>query len=74
MRQKCKAVNVPKHNLTKDNIRLVINLAPVNELINNIPSSMVTTNNLYIKLGGWKKIIVLDLKSALFHNHMHPDA
>ena len=35
---------------------------------------MVTTNNLYIKLGGWKKIIALDLKLALFHNHMHPDA
>ena len=35
---------------------------------------MVTTEDLYIKLGRWKEIIVLDLKSAFYQNHMHPDA
>ena len=35
---------------------------------------MVTTDDLYHNLGHWKEILVLDLKSAIYHNHMHPDA
>ena len=35
---------------------------------------MVTTGNLYRNLGHWKEIIVMDLKSAFYQNHMHPDA
>ena len=35
---------------------------------------MVTTKDLYIILGRWKEIIVLDLYSAFYQNHMHPES
>ena len=73
LRRKRKAADILKHLLTKNDLRL-INFAPVNELKKNIPSSMVTTNDLYCSLGRWKEIIVLDLKSAFYQNLMHPDA
>ena len=37
----------PLHLLTKNDVQLFINFAPVNELIKNLPSPMVTTDNLY---------------------------
>ena len=74
LRRKRKAVDTPTHLLTKNDVRLLINFAPVNELIKNIPSPTVTTDDIYRHLGRWKEIIVMDLKSAFYQNHMHPDA
>ena len=74
LRRKRKAADIPTHLLTKNDVRLLINFGPVNDLIKNIPSPMVTTDDLYRSLGCWKEIIVMDLKSAFYQNNMHPDA
>ena len=51
LKRKRRAADKPKHQLTKDNVRHLINFAPVNNLIKNITTQMVTTEDLYIKLG-----------------------
>ena len=51
LKRKRRAADKPKHLLTKDDVRLLINFVPVNNLIKNIPTPMVTTDDLYIKLG-----------------------
>ena len=58
------AINIPKYLLTQNDIRLLIQFTIIKDLIKNIPSPMVATDDLYIKLGRWKEIIVLDLKSS----------
>ena len=62
LRRKRKVADIPTHLLTKNDVRLLINFAPVNDLIKNIPSPMVTTDDLYCSLGRWKEIIVMTLK------------
>ena len=74
LRRKRKASETPTHLLTKDDVRLIINFNPVNQLIKNIPAPIVTTDDIFRHLGRWKEIIVMDLKSAFFQNHMHPNA
>ena len=51
LRRKRKAVDTPTHLLTNNVVRLLINFAPVNVLIKNLPSPMVTTDDLYRNLG-----------------------
>ena len=45
---------------------MLINFDLVNQLIMNIPSPIVTIEDLYIKQGRLKEIIVLDLHSAFY--------
>jgi len=45
----------------------------VNYLIKNLPMLMVTPEDIYIKLGRWKHIIVFDLYNAFYQNHIHPE-
>ena len=51
LRRKRKAADIPTHLLTKNDVRLLISFAPVNDLIKNITSPMVTTDDLYRSLG-----------------------
>ena len=64
---------MPKHLLTKDDCRLLINYGPINNLIKNIPSAMSTPDDVFIQLGRWKHIIIVDLYNAFFQNHIHPE-
>ena len=73
LRRKRRAADVPKHLLTKDDCRLLINYGPINNLIKNIPSAMATPNDVFNQLGRWKHIIIVDLYNAFFQNHIHPD-
>ena len=45
----------------------------MNDLIKNIPTLMTTTEDVYVKLGRWKPIIVKDLFNT-YQKHMHPDS
>ena len=73
LKHKRRAADVPKHMLTKDDCRLLINYGPINNLIKNIPSAMTTPNDVFNHLGRWKHIIIVDLYNAFFQNHIHPD-
>ena len=42
LKRKRRAADTPKHCLTKDDCRLLINYGPINQLIKNIPSAIVT--------------------------------
>ena len=64
----------PKHQLTTKDVRLIINFNPVNEYIKNLPTPMVTPNDVFIKLGRWKHIVIFELNNSFFQNHMAMDA
>ena len=74
LRRKKKAAGKPKHLLTKKDVRLIINFSPINELIKNVPTPMPTPEEVFITLGKFKFIIVFDLYSGFFQNHMAPDS
>ena len=73
LQRKRRAMNTPKHLLTKNDCRLLINFGPINDLVCNIPSLMVTPMDVFDKLGRWKHIIVMNLYNAFYQNHMHQD-
>ena len=48
LKRKRQAADVLKHLLTKDDCRLLINYGPINNLINNIPSAMITPDDVLV--------------------------
>ena len=73
LERKRRAANTPKHLLTKDDCRLIVNFGPINDLVKNIPSTMSSANDVFNLLGRWKEIVVIDLCNAFFQNHIHED-
>ena len=73
LQRKRRAADIPKHLLTKDDVRLLVNFGPINQHIKNIPSAMTTPDDVFNQLGRWKHIIILDLFNAFYQNHMHED-
>ena len=57
LERKQRSKDKPKHQLTTKDVRLIINFNPVNEYIKNLPTPMVTPNDVFIKLGRWCTLI-----------------
>ena len=74
IQRKQRAKNKSKQDLVKDDVRLLINFGPINDLIKPMPTHVNKTEDMLIKLGRWKYVIIFDLKSGYFQNHMHPSA
>ena len=74
LQRKQRAKNKPKHLLTKDDVRLLINFGPVNEKIKPVPTHVTKTDDVLIMLGRWKHLVVFDLYNGYFQNHMRKDA
>ena len=72
--RKQKAKDKPKHLLTKEDVRLLVNFGPVNEFIKNVPAPMTTVDEVFNTMGKFKHIIVFDLHSGFFQNHMSSDS
>ena len=70
LRRKRKALDKPKHMLTKDDVRLLINFGPVNDKIKDVPTPMTTPDDVFNIMGRFKFIIVFDLFNGFFQNHM----
>ena len=51
LKKKRRAADIPKHLLTKDDCRLLINYGPINQHIKNIPSAMTTPTDVFNQLG-----------------------
>ena len=68
--RKQKAKNKPKSELTKDDVRLVINFSKLNEFLKNAPTPITKPKEIFSLLGKWNYIIVMDLHSGFFQNHM----
>ena len=74
LQRKQKAKSKPKQDLTKDDVRLLINFGPLNSKIKPVPIHVPKAEDLIIKLGRWKFIIIFDLYSGYFQNHMAKEA
>ena len=74
IQRKQRAKNKPENTLTKEDVRLLINFGPINEKIKPIPIHVPKTDDIIITLGRWKFLIIFDLFSGYFQNHMSPDS
>ena len=70
LQRKQRAKSKPQHLLTKDDVRLLINFGPINDKIKPIPSHVATTEDVLIKLGCWKEIIIFYLYNGYFQIKM----
>ena len=70
LKRKRKAKDKPKELLTKDDVRLLINFGPVNDLIKDVPAPLTTVDDVFNTLGKFKHIIMFDLYNGFFQNHM----
>ena len=70
LQRKQRAKDKAQHLLTKDDVRLLINFGPVNDKIKPIPSHVAKTDDVLIKLGRWKEIIIFDLYNGYFQIKM----
>ena len=70
LQRKQRAKVKPQHMLTKDDVRLLINFGPINDKIKPIPSHVATTDDVLIKLGRWKELIIFDLYNGYFQIKM----
>ena len=66
LQRKQRAKSKPKHLLTKDDVRLLINFGPINDKIKPVPTHVTKTDDVLIMLGRWKHLIVFDLYNGYF--------
>ena len=74
VQRKQRAKDKPKDKLTKDDLRLLINFGPINDLIKPVPIHVPKSEDVMIMLGRWNHIIQFDLKDGYFQNHMSKDS
>lgn len=68
--RKQKAKNKPKHLLTPNDVRLVVNFGQLNDHLINMPTPITKPKHIFSQLGKWNYIITTDLYSGFFQNHM----
>ena len=74
LHRKQRAKHKPKHLLTKDDVRLLVNFGPINSFIKEVPTPMTTIDDIFTTMGRFKHIIVFDLYNGFFQNHMAPSS
>ena len=74
LRRKQRAKDKPVAELTKNDVRLVVNTNVVSQHLKNIPSKVTKPQEVYAALSKWKYVIKTDLYQGFFQNHLHPDA
>ena len=74
IQRKQRAKDKAKNNLTKKDVRLLVNFGTINDLIKPVPIHVPKTEDVFIMLGRWKHIIQFDLLNGYFQNKMAEDA
>ena len=74
LQRKQRARQKTKSQLDKNDVRLFINIGPVNELIKPVLIHVPKIDDVFIKLGIWKNIICLDLYNGYFQRKIGQDA
>ena len=74
LQRKQRAKGKPKSQLTKNDVRLLINFGPVNEKIKPIPNHVPKINDVFLTLGRWKHLICMDLHNGYFQMKMREEA
>ena len=65
--------NKPENQLTKSDVRLLINFRPINDKIKPVPINVTKPDNILISVGKWKHVIIFDFYNGYFQNHMAAD-
>ena len=68
--RKGRAKNKAAKDLTTADMRLVCNFTKLNTYLKNIPTPVTKPRDIFSKLGRWNYLIVMDLSSGFFQNHM----
>ena len=68
--RKQKAKNKSKTDLTKSDVRLVVNFTKINDYLKNLPTTVVKPKDIFSQLGKWNYIVAMDLHSGFFQNHI----
>ena len=71
--RKQKAKNKPKAELDVTDVRLVVNFSKLNDHLKNMPTPVTKPKDIFSTLGKWNHIIVMDLHSGFFQNHMNSE-
>lgn len=71
--RKPRAKNKSKNDLGPSDVRLVVNFAKINDYLKNLPTPITKPKDIFSTLGKWNYIIVMDLHSGFFQNHMDID-
>ena len=74
LRKKQKAKDKPNSELTKQDVRLVVNTVGLSQYLKNIPTKITRPQEVYSSLSRWNFIIKTDLHQGFFQNHIHPSA
>ena len=74
LRRKQRAKDKPQDQLTKDDVRLVVNTNVVGQYLKNLPTKVTKPQEVYAALSRWKYIIKTDLHQGFFQNHLVPSA
>ena len=72
LRKKQKAKDIPNNELTKKDVRLVVNTVGLSQYLKNIPTKITRPQEVYSSLSRWNYIIKTDLHQGFFQNHIHP--
>ena len=68
--RKQKAKNKKSTELTKNDVRLVVNFGKLNEYLKNTPSPITKPRDIFSRIGKWNYIISTDLTAGFYQNHM----
>ena len=74
LRKKQSAKNKAISDLTKSDVRLVVNTTELSKHLKNIPTKTTKPQEVYAALANWNFIIKTDLHQGFFQNHLHPKA
>ena len=74
LRKKQRAKDKPNSELTKDDVRLVVNPQELSKYLKNIPTKITKPQEVYAALAAWNYIIKSDLHQGFFQNQLHPSA
>ena len=74
LRKKQKAKDKSPSQLTKDDVRLVVNTTELSKYLKNMPTKVTKPNEVYAALSRWKYLIKTDLYQGFFQNQLHPSA
>ena len=69
--RKQRAKTKKANELTKDDMRLVVNFGKLNDYLKNIPSPITKPRDIFYQLGKWNFIITSDLFQGFYQNHMN---
>ena len=74
LRKKQSVKDKPISDLTKSDVRLVVNTTELSKHLKNIPTKTTKPQEVYAALANWNFIIKTDLHQGFFQNHLHPKA